>query len=251
MYSLRPILSTTKGPIFPLHISRSVMPHLIRRPPLGFQQAIVNTQSRPKSASVGSALSSPPTTSTLRADTGGSTSDESIVWEERIEKGIYRCRFLAFLGVLGSLMGSVLCYLKGCVHVMDSFADYFNNGGRVIFMLVEALDIYLIGTVMLVFGMGLYELFISNFDVAKTSSHGSSLIGLFKLPARPKWLEIKSVSELKTKVGHAIVLVLLIGLFDKSRKVTICSPKDLLFFAVSILLSSGCLYLLSQLQTST
>ncbi|XP_020681952.1 uncharacterized protein LOC110099209 [Dendrobium catenatum] len=112
MYSLRPILSTTKGPIFPLHISRSVSPHLIRRPPLAFRQAIVNTQSRPKSTSVRSALSSPPVTSTLRADTGGSTSDESIVWEERIEKGIYRCRFLAFLGVLGSLMGSVLCYLK-------------------------------------------------------------------------------------------------------------------------------------------
>ncbi|XP_020596467.1 uncharacterized protein LOC110036376 [Phalaenopsis equestris] len=108
---------------------------------------------------------------------------------------------------------------------------------------------YLIGTVMLVFGMGLYEIFISKLDVAKNSSHGSSFIGLFKLPEKPKWLEIKSVSELKTKVGHAVVLVLLIGLFDKSRKLAICSTNDLLYFAASILLSSGCLYLLSMLQS--
>jgi uncharacterized membrane protein YqhA len=43
-------------------------------------------------------------------------------------------------------------------------------------------DVYLIGTVMLVFGMGLYELFICNFDIAKTSPYGSNLLGLFRLP---------------------------------------------------------------------
>ncbi|KAG6525948.1 hypothetical protein ZIOFF_015921 [Zingiber officinale] len=42
-------------------------------------------------------------------------------------------------------------------------------------------DVYLVGTVMLVFGMGLYEIFISNLDIAKMSSHGSNLLGLFKL----------------------------------------------------------------------
>ncbi|XP_019701886.1 uncharacterized protein [Elaeis guineensis] len=101
--------------------------------------------------------------------------------EEEIEKVIYRCRFMTFLGIAGSLMGSILCFLKGCVYVINSFADYFISGGRAIFMLVEAIDTYLIGTVMLVFGMGLYELFISNFDVAKTTSYGSNLLGLFKL----------------------------------------------------------------------
>lgn len=41
---------------------------------------------------------------------------------------------------------------------------------------------YLIGTVMFVFGTGLYELFISNMDIAKQSHDRSSLFGLFKLP---------------------------------------------------------------------
>lgn len=47
-------------------------------------------------------------------------------------------------------------------------------------------DIYLLGTVMLVFGMGLYELFVCNLDIAKTQSKEkatstSNLFGLFAL----------------------------------------------------------------------
>jgi len=41
-------------------------------------------------------------------------------------------------------------------------------------------DLFLIGTVMFVFGTGLYELFISNMDM----SYGSNLFGLFNLPVR-------------------------------------------------------------------
>ncbi|XP_020240701.1 uncharacterized protein LOC109819398 [Asparagus officinalis] len=173
-----------------------------------------------------------------------------LYYEEAIEKVIYRCRFMAILGVFGSLMGSVLCFLKGCVYVLNSFIEYTAGSGKVILMVVEAIDVYLIGTVMLVFGMGLYELFISNLDIAKTSSYGSNLLGLFKLSERPKWLEIQSVNELKTKLGHVIVMVLLVGLFEKSRKVTISSSTDLLCFAASILLLSSCLYLLSKLHSS-
>ncbi|KAK8915906.1 hypothetical protein KSP39_PZI022549 [Platanthera zijinensis] len=238
MNSLRPILSTTEGSAFPLHILRSPKrPCHIRRRPFASPPTIVGATSH-KSAS--SATASPPSVSSaLQSDAGGSDFAISLLWEERIEKVIYSCRFLTFLGVFGSLMGSVICYLKGCAYVMNSFTEYVSSGGKVILSLVEALDIYLIGTVMLVFGMGLYELFISNFDVAKSSSYGSSLIGLFKLPERPKWLEIQTVRELKTKVGHVIVLVLLIGLLDKSMKVQITSSSDLLCLAATIFLSSG------------
>lgn len=53
-------------------------------------------------------------------------------------------------------------------------------------IILNHLDVYLLGTVMLVFGMGLYELFISNLDKAKLISEGpetqrSNLFGLFTL----------------------------------------------------------------------
>ncbi|XP_010529273.1 PREDICTED: uncharacterized protein LOC104806201 [Tarenaya hassleriana] len=175
--------------------------------------------------------------------------------EEVIEKVIYRCRFMAFLGTLGSLVGSVICFIKGCTYVAESFAEFFVNRGKIMMLLVEAIDIYLLGTVMLVFGMGLYELFISNLDTSKLLSderapNRSNLFGLFTLKERPRWLDIKSVSELKTKLGHVIVMLLLIGWFDKSKKAVITSVTDLLCFSASIFLSSLCLFLLSRLNGS-
>lgn len=56
------------------------------------------------------------------------------------------------------------------------------------------------------------------------------------------------MDELKTKLGHVIVMLLLIGLFDKSKKAAIHTPVDLLCFCVSVLLSSSCLFLLSKLN---
>ncbi|XP_050214784.1 uncharacterized protein LOC126665895 isoform X1 [Mercurialis annua] len=172
--------------------------------------------------------------------------------EENIEKVIYRCRFLAIFGVFGSLIGSFLCFIKGCTYVMSSFMEYFANHGKVILLLVEAIDVYLLGTVMLVFGMGLYELFVSNLDTPKFMSgdtlvQKSNLFGLFTLKERPRWLEVKTVNELKTKLGHVIVMLLLIGFFEKSKTAIIHSPIDLLCFATSVFLCSACLYLLSKL----
>ncbi|KAF7127630.1 hypothetical protein RHSIM_Rhsim11G0038000 [Rhododendron simsii] len=164
--------------------------------------------------------------------------------------------------------------MQGCTYVVASYQQYFQNRAKVIFWLVESIvvsplpkmmklliiilfapDIYLLGTVMLVFGMGLYELFISNLDIAKVQSeekvaHRSNLFGLFTLKERPEWLEVKSINELKTKLGHVIVMLLLIGLFDKSKKAAIHTPVDLLCFSASVLLCSGCLYLLSKLNGS-
>lgn len=142
--------------------------------------------------------------------------------------------------------------IRGCSCVIESFQGYFVNRAKVIVHLVEAIDIYLLGTVMLVFGMGLYELFISNLDKVKsmsgeTAPNRSNLFGMFILKERPRWLEITTVSGLKTKIGHVIVMLLLIGFFDNSKRAVIHSPYDLLCFAASVLLCSGCLYLLSRL----
>ncbi|GFZ08606.1 uncharacterized protein family [Actinidia rufa] len=177
-------------------------------------------------------------------------------------------------GLPGKLEGFEEHIEKGCTHVVSAFQQYLVNRGKVIFLLVEAIggysstfaeianchfislpDVYLLGTVMLVFGVGLYELFISTLDTAKLQSeenfpYRSNLFGLFTLKERPKWLEIKTVNELKTKLGHVIVMLLLIGLFDKSMKAVIHSPVDLLCFSASVCLCSGCLYLLSRLNGS-
>ncbi|KAK9732795.1 hypothetical protein RND81_04G022900 [Saponaria officinalis] len=75
---------------------------------------------------------------------------------------------------------------KGCSIVAASFGEHFAKSGKAIVMLVEVIDVYLLGTVMLVFGMGIYELFVSNLDIAKSQPQSlhqnrSNLFGLFTL----------------------------------------------------------------------
>ncbi|KAK1294172.1 hypothetical protein QJS10_CPA16g01403 [Acorus calamus] len=121
--------------------------------------------------------------------------------------------------------------------------------------LVEAIDVYLAGTVMLIFGMGLYGLFISNVqpDVPShldRSLKGSSLFGMFALKERPRWMKISSLDELKTKVGHVIVMILLVKMFERSKMVAITTGLDLLSYSICIFLSSASLYILHNLHKS-
>lgn len=195
-----------------------------------------------------------------RTSSGKSTRDRI---EELIERAIFDCRFFTLMAIVGSLAGSLVCFCRGCTFVVESFIEYIRasmhgfDSGQVVFLLVEAVDTFLVGTVMLIFGMGLYELFVNNIGSSRKDSSnssrrnilGSNLFGLFRLQERPLWLEIRSLDELKTKLGHVIVMILLVGMFEKSKKVPVTSCIDLLFFSTSILMSSGCLYLLSKLNS--
>ncbi|KAL7120495.1 hypothetical protein ACP275_02G126600 [Erythranthe tilingii] len=181
--------------------------------------------------------------------------------ESTIERVIFDFRFLALLAVGGSLAGSLLCFLNGCVYIFDAYKVYWSScvkgvhTGKMVLRLVEAIDVYLAGTVMLIFGMGLYGLFISNVpnDVPSANDRalkGSSLFGMFALKERPKWMKISSLDELKTKVGHVIVMILLVKMFERSKMVTITTGLDLLSYSVCIFLSSASLYILHNLHKS-
>ncbi|KAG9459620.1 hypothetical protein H6P81_004128 [Aristolochia fimbriata] len=181
--------------------------------------------------------------------------------ESTIERVIFDFRFLALLAVGGSLAGSLLCFLNGCVYIYEAYKVYWTScvkgvhTGQMVLRLVEAIDVYLAGTVMLIFGMGLYGLFICNVspDVPPNTDRalkGSSLFGMFALKERPKWMKISSLDELKTKVGHVIVMILLVKMFERSKMVSITTGLDLLSYSVCIFLSSASLYILHNLHKS-
>jgi len=70
----------------------------------------------------------------------------------------------------------------------------------------------------------------------------------FCFQERPKWMQISSLDELKTKVGHVIVMILLVKMFERSKMVVITTGLDLLNYSVCIFLSSASLYVLHNLH---
>ena len=89
---------------------------------------------------------------------------------------------------------------------------------------ISSIDLFLIGIVLLIFGFGVYELFISEIDFAKGKFSESTL-------------KISSLDQLKNKIIKVIIIVLIVKFFEKVLKLTpnFTTPEDVLFFSVSIL----------------
>jgi uncharacterized membrane protein YqhA len=102
----------------------------------------------------------------------------------------------------------------------------------VITAVVKVLDGYLISAILIVFSLGLYELFVSKLDAAEDSETGSTV------------LHVKSLDDLKNKVVSLVLLVLAIEFFQRALRLTYERPVDLLYLAGGVLLISAAFYLI-------
>ncbi|KAI3759059.1 hypothetical protein L6452_06632 [Arctium lappa] len=183
----------------------------------------------------------------------------SFIIQSLVEKVIMDSRFFAMIGVAGTLLGSVLCFFEGVFLVMESYLQYFyalsrhSDHGHIMHLLIEALDMFLVGTAMLTFGMGLHFMFVGSRAPKVNGSPlpSSNLFGLFYLKEFPSWAGMKSISEAKSKIGHALMLLLQVGMLEKLKSVPLVTGLDLACFAASIFVSSAGLFILSRLSTDT
>ena len=101
--------------------------------------------------------------------------------------------------------------------------------------LITAIDLYLIGVVLLIFGFGIYELFISKIDIARAD------IGV-------TILEIENLDELKNKIIKVIIMVLIVSFFESVLKMSMeyNEPLEMLYFALSIFFLSLGVYFIKK-----
>ncbi len=112
--------------------------------------------------------------------------------------------------------------------VGEARADY---RAGVVTHVVEIIDGYLLATVMLIFSLGLYELFISKIDQASQDPEGS------------KVLFINNLDELKARLAKVVLMILIVKFFEHALEMEFSTPLDLLEFAGGIALVGLALYL--------
>jgi uncharacterized membrane protein YqhA len=108
-------------------------------------------------------------------------------------------RYAVFVPAMASILGALLLMFQSSVAMVRVIIDALTNGTKLKLTIVEiltAVDGILLGTVLLVIGYGLYELFINDdIDV-------------------PLWLEVHDLNDLKSKligVVVAIIAVIFVG----------------------------------------
>ncbi|MDD5158185.1 YqhA family protein [Sulfurimonas sp.] len=165
--------------------------------------------------------------------------------EDLFERSLWSSRFIIVLAVIFGLVGAVSLFVvasfdvyETAKHVITSYISHEHPEAfheNIIGGIIGAVDLYLIGVVLIIFSFGLYELFISEIDVAK-DEHGNE----------NQLLAIHSLDQLKDKISKVIVMVLVVGFFQKVGHTTYNGALDLFYLALSIAAISIGLYFLSK-----
>ena len=115
-------------------------------------------------------------------------------------------RYVVFVPAIASIIGALLLMAQGSLAMVMAVIDTISNGYGLKETIVEvltAVDAILLGTVLLVIGYGLYELFIdADLEV-------------------PQWLRVYDLDDLKSKligVVVAIIAVVFAGVFVDSNR---------------------------------
>jgi uncharacterized membrane protein YqhA len=166
-------------------------------------------------------------------------------WIERFFEGaLWNSRFVVLFAVIASMAAGFAIFYIATVDVYYLISHVFHYADsslttearkalhdETITHIVEVVDGYLLATVMLIFSLGMYELFISDIDQA----HGSR--------TSSKILVISNLDDLKARLAKVILMILIVTLFEEALKMQLTQPLDLLYLGGSIALIGLALYL--------
>lgn len=159
------------------------------------------------------------------------------------ESSLWNSRFVILAAVVGSLFAGFAIFYMATVDVVYLVMHIFHYADpdmtaearkalhdNTVTHIVEVVDGYLLATVMMIFSLGLYELFISDIDQA----HGSK--------ASSKILVISSLDDLKSRLAKVIIMIMIVTLFEEALNMRMTAPIDLLYLGGSIALIALALY---------
>jgi uncharacterized membrane protein YqhA len=183
----------------------------------------------------------PPGSPQRLPDAPSSTNKKSpvSVLEKIFESFLWSSRFAVLIAVLASVaVGLGMFYVVTVDLPLMQIKSYLNTPSakhadvrtQIVTQVVEAIDGYLLATMMLIFAFGLYELFISRIDRVERDE-------------RPRVLKIHSLDDLKHRLGQVVLLSLVVRFFEGALAIKFSSLKDLLLLSISILLIAIALYL--------
>ncbi|MBD3755248.1 MAG: YqhA family protein [Gammaproteobacteria bacterium] len=163
------------------------------------------------------------------------------VIESVLERVLWNSRFVVMVAVVASLLTAFAIFYTTSVDVFYTIAHlthYHELGdadratlkAQTVAHVVGSVDGFLLGAIMLIFSLGLYELFISKIDLAAGNSSS-------------KILMINSLDDLKDKLAKVILMILVVMFFEQAIFLKPTGPLELLYYSLAIMLVALALFL--------
>jgi uncharacterized membrane protein YqhA len=165
--------------------------------------------------------------------------DQHII-ENIFERALWSLRFVVILGVIFGALSAIVLFITGSIeiyHILVSFIQVSQHPlthEEILIGIIGAVDFYLIGLVLIIFTFGVYELFISEIDIARIEGGFGSI------------LDIDNLDDLKNKIIKVIIMVLIVTFFQRILSMEFTTSIDMLAMAVSICLICVGVYFLSR-----
>ncbi|QHI39285.1 hypothetical protein IMCC3317_46950 [Kordia antarctica] len=129
-----------------------------------------------------------------------------------MKKTFYLFRYISWIAIIGSLLGSLLLFVVGALKTINAFRvvlfDYIpkdkahlHTADIATTYLIKSLDTFLIALVLFIFAHGVYTLFISN----KKYDDGNGVL---------KWIRTPNIGHLKNVLAEVIVIILFVKFLE-------------------------------------
>lgn len=147
--------------------------------------------------------------------------------EQAVQNLLWSARWVMLLPVVGLLAGAVYFALQTGLEVWRALGS--GSLDKALPLMVGAVDLALLASVLIIFALGLYELFIA--EVRRPEG------GLNNV------LVVKSLNDLKAKLGQVILMILIVKFFEKAQAFAPKIALDFLFYAGAVALLGAALWL--------
>jgi uncharacterized membrane protein YqhA len=170
----------------------------------------------------------------------GTVKDEARNWIERLfESILWNSRFLTLVAVVASLIAAIVMFFVAASDVLGLFSlarQYSNNvlnvpehlamRARIVASVAQSVDGFLFALVLIIFALGIYELFIGHFISHIEAGEERELA--------QRLLVVRSLDDLKEKLAKIIFLILIVRYFEYALDTNISTPSELLSLAAGI-----------------
>jgi len=148
----------------------------------------------------------------------------------KIERFVARFRFISIIAVLASGFGALLMFIIGAVKVVRAYKIYFAEhllsgpaalagASAAITYLVQAIDAFLIAIGLMIFGGGIYNLFIHPVPEGQRSLFG-----------------IETITQLKSLLAELVVVILMVKFLEEALHSRGGYQWDIVILPVGVLL---------------